>query len=659
MSARDRVPQLVAVTVAAGSIAVAVVGTPGLVERVARPCTEQPLCELFERPTPSTIELFDAIGVSVAGWAAAVAVITWVMLLGCIALGLLMVWRRPVAVAVVTALGLAQLFLGPFLASLGEAPEAISQAVGQLLLLLLLGLFPDGRWHPRWLRWAWPFVALVMAMPSAGNAVFGWPAPSSGPAAAIDVFGSLFLLAAQVHRYLYVSDWVARQQAKWVLVGFTLLAGNVLFSGVLDTLGVISDWQLVLVLVAYLALGAMAAGIGFAILRYRLYDVTVILRRAAVYAAALLVLTFGYVGLVGIASLSISRGSASLIGAAVLALLALGGGMLATRVGSALRRRFFGARSHRGGVAAALATGIAGAPANLAETISVLLGVPYAAVLVRDGTTLWTSGKPVEQPHRESVIDGSGAELGVLLLGPESGDRLDRRTRRALREVLPFVVLVLRAHGEAEELRLARAAAVTAREKERQRLRRDLHDGIGPLLAGQLLTLDTLRIAGQRGHTPEEFLAHLEEQARTAITEVRRISRDLRPAALEADGLDAALRAESHRLTAAGLPVRLHVDLAGAAPSPAVEVGVFRIVQEALANVVRHAGATAADVRVVVADAAVLVTVEDNGHGRSDTAVAGVGVSSMRHRATELGGDVEISDGADGAGTRVHARIPL
>ncbi|WP_165949171.1 sensor histidine kinase [Kribbella turkmenica] len=265
-------------------------------------------------------------------------------------------------------------------------------------------------------------------------------------------------------------------------------------------------------------------------------------------------------------------------------------------------------------------------------------------------------GDPPAEAHRESVVDGAGTTLGALLVASTEGPRLSRRDRRALREVLPFVVLVLRAQREAGELRTARAFATTAREDERRRLRRDLHDGVGPLLAGQLLTVDSLRLAAERGARPEDLLAHLEGQARAAITEVRRISRDLQPAALDA-GLGPALDSEVERFRTAGLDVRLRHQLPVEPMPAAVEVAVLRIVSESLANVVRHTAARSATVDVAVTDDGIEVRVADDGHGFDDGAAEGVGLVSVRERAEALGGGLEVESGP--AGTRVCGRIPL
>jgi signal transduction histidine kinase len=599
---RALLSRVVGVSVTLVALATAVLGTSGVYQRIRRPCLEQ-ICEPFERPTAPTVHLLDTLGISVSAYAAVFTVTSWVLLTAAGVVALVLVWRRPSTLAVVTGLALVELFLGPFvdaLAGLGGAAAVLSigrAAAGKVGQIVLLGLFPDGRWHPAWLGRAWPVFAVVTAGPVITNAAFGWPGPHSTLGGLADVGPFLVLLGFQIHRYMRVSDWTARQQTKWVLLGFLLLAGNVAAADVLDVAGILAKWQLAAVLVAYLAFMLFVFGVAFAVLRYRLYEVSVVLRRTAIYVAAVIVLLVTYLGLVAVASLSMAHGSASILGAAIVAALALGLGVLATRAGGWARDRIFGARGRPGGVAAALVYGIMADGAehtstdsiggvNLAETIATALGLPHAAVLDRGGRSLWEYGEPTGEPHRETIVDSSGDELGTLSLSLSRSTRLDRQESRALREVRPFIVLVLRAQAEAEQLRVARAIAATAREDERRRLRRDLHDGVGPLLAGQLLTVDTLRLATEGG------------------------------------------------LTSAQL---------------------------ALANVIRHATADGATVRVESSEDGTMidVTVTDDGAGRSAAAVPGVGTESMRERAEQLGGTLEIGPGPDGLGTQVHGRIPL
>jgi two-component system, NarL family, sensor kinase len=414
----------------------------------------------------------------------------------------------------------------------------------------------------------------------------------------------------------------------------------------------------------------MAVGFAFALLRYRLFDVELVFRRTVLYSVSVMALLAAYLGRVALASLSMARSSASMVGAAVVAGLALGLALVVGRVRETFRTRFLAARGRPGGVAALLADQSRDAePAKqLAWTIAKALDLRYVAVLSDTGDVVSSHGtEPDEGGIHQLVDDGSGTHLGTLVLGPASGRRLNRRDQSTLLEVLPFVLLVLRAEREAELLRQARRANATSREDERQRLRRDLHDGVGPLLASQLLALDSMRVSrgGEPDADTEEILSLLESQSRAAIAEIRAITRNLRPAVLDTQGLAAALEEEVKRLRVGGLDVDLHMNVRAAKPpglSAAAEVNILRIVQEALTNVLRHARASSAHVAVTANGQELDVVVDDDGVGIPAAAaapLAGVGTGSMRQRAEELGGSLTISQGPGGHGTRVHARIPL
>jgi signal transduction histidine kinase len=202
---------------------------------------------------------------------------------------------------------------------------------------------------------------------------------------------------------------------------------------------------------------------------------------------------------------------------------------------------------------------------------------------------------------------------------------------------------------------------VTAREEERRRLRRDLHDGLGPALAAIAVRSDAARPAVEEDpEVAREALEQIGAEARAALADVRRLVHDLRPPALDELGLARALAGQAQRFAPA---VRVEVDAPDLGPLPAaVEVAAYRIVGEALANVVRHSGAATAGVRVrrgTGEDGDVLeVEVVDDGRGLEPDRNAGVGLASMRERAAELGGSCEIAARPEG-GTRVRARLPL
>ena len=205
-----------------------------------------------------------------------------------------------------------------------------------------------------------------------------------------------------------------------------------------------------------------------------------------------------------------------------------------------------------------------------------------------------------------------------------------------------------------------RWAAAGERERERRRLCRELHDGLGPALAGLTLGLDTA-MAHTAGHPElQELLGGLQAETQRAVTDLRRIVYGLRPSALDELGLAGALREQVGRLRceAPALAVCLNAHSKALASLPAVvEEACYRIVTEALTNIARHARATRCSVRIH-RDHGICVDVCDDGVGLAEGWRAGVGIASMRERASELGGELVIEPCLP-RGTRIAARLPV
>ncbi|MDQ1660800.1 MAG: hypothetical protein QOJ68_780 [Blastococcus sp.] len=216
---------------------------------------------------------------------------------------------------------------------------------------------------------------------------------------------------------------------------------------------------------------------------------------------------------------------------------------------------------------------------------------------------------------------------------------------------------VLHAHRLSADLQRALEAQVLAREEERRRLRRDLHDGLGPALAGHLLRLDVLAAKLAPGSAPAADADALRNDLRATVLEVRHVVEGLRPPALDELGLPAALAQAVARLTA-GSGVALDLRAGDLPPlSAAVEVAAYRIVAEAVTNVVRHAGATTCCVTLEVAGPRLRITVRDDGRGLDPaTGGTGNGLLTMRERAAELRGRFRVTGGP---GTTVVAELPL
>ncbi len=304
----------------------------------------------------------------------------------------------------------------------------------------------------------------------------------------------------------------------------------------------------------------------------------------------------------------------------------------------------------------------AGAPVLLCETAVRSLGLPGARLVIttrsgpRELASVGTPGSACES----FPLSYEGAVIGELQAPPRSGQpALDRQDQ----EVLAFLadqgapdVALLRLY---EDLQSSRRQIVLAREEERRRLRFDLHDGIGPTLSGLRLKVDTAR-SGVADDSPQATaLKAASEGIGRAITELRRITDGLAPAALGSEGLAGALRQLASGLDGRALHINLNLD-----PDPlpalpaAVEVAVYRISGEALNNVLRHSGATSVRLSLKVRPDEVTVEAHDDGAGfPTHQAGAGLGLRSMAERTEELGGSFSAAN--DVRGAIVRAVFPL
>ena len=209
------------------------------------------------------------------------------------------------------------------------------------------------------------------------------------------------------------------------------------------------------------------------------------------------------------------------------------------------------------------------------------------------------------------------------------------------------------------DLQLSRERLVNTREEERRRLRRDLHDGLGPALASLTFKIDAARNLLDEDHKRvEALLAEVSQQTQQAVIDIRRLVYGLRPPTLDELGLLSALREQAAQYQHEGLVVDLDIPEALPALPAAVEVAVYRISQEALVNVARHADAKHCQLRLSIRVGTLCLDISDDGKGIPVSHGIGVGLHAMHERASELGGSCITSQGASG-GTLIQVRLPL
>lgn len=267
-----------------------------------------------------------------------------------------------------------------------------------------------------------------------------------------------------------------------------------------------------------------------------------------------------------------------------------------------------------------------------------------------------------ETQHRhEVVLRHQDAVVGRLVVGWQDGPSMRARDEQLLDQVAGPLTLAVSWVRLAADLRRSSLAVVSAREEERRRLRRDLHDGLGPTLTGVSLGLRTAvrqldrAAANGSSHPSPALLTRLADEVDGVVLEIKQIVRDLRPTALDQLGLAGAV-AEVTRRFADDLDIHLSLPSAPTPLPAAVEVAAYRIVTEALTNVVRHADAERCWVRIVTDDP-VVIDVIDDGVGIDLRRSDGVGLTAMRERAAELGGAVRVVPGPT-RGTHLHVQLP-
>jgi signal transduction histidine kinase len=309
---------------------------------------------------------------------------------------------------------------------------------------------------------------------------------------------------------------------------------------------------------------------------------------------------------------------------------------------------------------------------NLVRLLAETLHVPYAGIATEDTEMAAEYGVPTADKAITLPLQYDGAPLGTLRICPRRvGGAPIRVDERLLGDLARQVSLTLHAAQLSADLQESRRRIVTAREEARRQLRRDLHDGLGPALATMTMQADTAReLLHDDPQAAEALLARLADQAQATVAEVRRIVHGLRPPALDDMGLYGALEVLANGFVTPGLHVTL--ELPGARPASsapagapvgapigaAVEVAVYRIAQEALTNIAKHARAQAATVTLTVTATELALTICDDGVGMTNRTGAGLGLHSMRARAEELGGTLAIRPNTP-TGCCVVTRFPL
>lgn len=540
----------------------------------------------------------------------------------------------------------------------GAAPVAGAAAVA--IGLVALALFPDGDSVPRWLA---PVVA-AGGVVLVGTAALPGDVPDAASGALYFVLFGL-VTVGQVVRYRTHADRLGRRQTRWLVYGAAVYLVVDALTSVpyfVPSLGSFTapgtPYDRMQGLVSEVALLLIPICIGIALVRERLFDVDVLIRRTVLYGALSLLLAVAYAAVV--VGASAATGAAGGLVPGLLGALAVA--LLLQPIRSLLQHRtqrlLLGMRQEQYEALTALGRRFSASlspeavPEAVADGIRDALAAPYVAVELHDESgpvrlvergTRTARCESVEIRHLDESV--ARVTVGVDALRP-----LTERDREFLADLArdsaaalhgARVVTSLRVAGEL--LQESRQQLVLGREEERRRLRADLHDQLGPTLAAAGLTAQAAGdLVTTQPAVAERMLDQLGAMLAAAVGDVRRLVHDLRPPVLDELGLAAALRDRAEGMLR-GLDLRFDVPEPLDGLPAAVEVAAFRIGLEALMNVAKHAEASACTATLLRTESALELRVEDDGGGFGEAAPGdGVGLRSMRERATELGGTFAV-----------------
>ena len=547
-------------------------------------------------------------------------------------------------------------------------PLQLMVVLGHLLLVTFALISPRGRFEPRWTA-VLPVVAAAAGVYSTFLAD-RFTLPVAQPYVILLLVISVIIL----YRYRRLFNDTERRQTKWVVLGLLIFfAGVPLWTYTFeiatpaagrDTLvTLLGGWTLLMLITLVLP-----AAIFIAIFRHQLWDIDLIINRALVYGGLSAGIVAVYALFVGGMGVLLHAQSSFLLSLFATGLIAILFQPVRDRLQRAVNRLMFGERDDPYAVLSSLGRRLQETTipdqtlAAIAAAITQSLKLPYAAIEVETD----------EGEHRTLAADGQrppqveawplryqGQVIGRLLVAPRSpGESFTGRERQLLGDIASQAGAATYAARLTTALQRSRERLVLAREEERRRIRRDLHDELGPTLASHTFKLDAaIDLLDTDPAAAGALLQRLKWQNQALVGDIRRLVYELRPPALDELGLQGALSAHFGQATTPIVRVSATPDPLPPLPA-AVEAAAYRITLEAVNNVVRHAAADHCDVTLTSAHDRLALTVEDDGRGLPAGGGAGIGLRSMRERAEEVGGTFNLGASAAG-GVRVTAILPL
>jgi signal transduction histidine kinase len=574
-----------------------------------------------------------------------------------------------------------------------------------LTLTYLVLLFPNGHLPSR--RWRWParIVGVTVILSIAAWAFDAHGATNlsrasggstglshKGAIGTLEVLGFLtgfVSIAAPIQRYR-LADSATRHQIKWLafaMVLFVLASAAIPISALFNNPSHPAAWTSTTFVAA---LGGIPVAIGIAVLKYRLYDIDVVISRTLVYGALAAFITAVYVGIVvGIGSLVGSGGRPNIaLSIVATAVVAVAFQPVRERVQKVANRLVYGKRATPYEVLSQFSERVAESYAaddvlpRMARVLADGTGAARADVWLRAGDILrpsasWPFDSAAAEPARvvgdalPEMLDTDravevrhqGELLGALTITKRKGESLTPVEEKLLTDLAGQAGLVLKNVGltaellaRLEDLRASRQRLVAAQDEERRRLERNLHDGAQQNLVALKVKLGLAEMFAEKDPArAKQTLAELKVDTDEALETLRDLARGIYPPLLADRGLVAALESQARKAT---LPVQVDASRVGRY-SQEVEAAVYFCCLEALQNVQKYAAAQSALVKLNGSESGLTFEVTDDGQGFDGASIKpGAGLTNMTDRIDALGGRLEVSSTQE-RGTRVHGSLPV
>ncbi|TJY41539.1 sensor histidine kinase [Cohnella pontilimi] len=620
--------------------------------------------------TPPMLEQLEAAGWAVRTYSLYLIFLSLLVAIGNVILGVLIFRhhstdRMALLVAVTLAsFGLSLTVTDQFKAAFPSL-SFMASLVGFAAILLMgatFCYFPDFRTAPRWSH----FLALAFflveclsrLLPKTDHEAIS----SEQLLLALEWILLLAMAATQIFRYRRLSTPLQRQQIKLPAFAFLVTILLIIISVQIPGDGL---WGNLAGQTLYMvSLLLIPISFTIAIVRYRLWKIDPLINRAIVYAALTGMLMAIYTCVIFVLGTALKEKNTtfvSLMGTIAVAVMVQ---PLHRKLQALINRLMYGDRHEPYAALVRLGDRLEATTSPervmdaIVSSVREALRLPYVALVWPNGEIAAANGTPALTPLRVDIIY-QGERVAELLVEPrEREDLWSKEDRRVVTDLVRQAGAAIYAVRLTMELQRSRQTLVTAREDERRRLRRDLHDGLGPEIASFSFRVDAARhLLRTDPDQTDRILSDLQMDIRNAVDLIRRLVHNLRPPALDEYGLSGAVAELVRDHRSAGLEFVVELPPALPVLGAAVEVAAYRIVQEGLTNVNRHARASQVRLIIALEEERLVIEISDNGIGLPPVSKPGVGLTSMRERAEELGGMFTIKSRPEG-GTRIRAELP-